>query len=210
MRKSEIVGLIIVLLSVALAIIIYPFMPGQMASHWNSQDEVIGTTDKEFTLMVFPLVIIGIFTFFVIISRIGKLKPQVSETIFYYGVGLNMLLLFFFAMYLVFILWNVDIRISFFLVFNVGLGLIIFFVGRVLRHAKPHWFVSFRTPWAKRNEKVWEKTHQLLGKLLCIIGISGAVLGFFTPYALFVIAIAIFSVPFAYCYSYHHFRMLDK
>ncbi len=210
MRKSEIVGLIIVVLSVALAIIIYPFMPEQMASHWNGQDEVVGTTDKEFTLKVFPLVIFGIFTFFVIISRIGNLKPRESETVFYYGVGLNILLLFFFAMYLVFILWNVGIKISFFLVFNVGLGLMLFFLGRVVKHAKPHWFLSFRTPWVKRNEKVWEKTHQFLGMLLCMIGISGAVLAFFTPYALFVIATAYFSVPFAYWYSYHHYRMLDK
>lgn len=210
MRKSEVVGLIIVFFSIALTIIMYPFMPEQMPSHWNSQDEVVGTTDKDFTLKIFPLVIFGIFTFFVIISRMGDLKPQTSETVFYYGVALNILLLFFFVMHLVYILWNVGIRISVFLVFNVGLGIMLFFLGRVLQHAKPHWFLSFRTPWVKRNEIVWEKTHQLLGKLLCIIGISGAVLGFFTPYASFVIVIAYFSVPFTYWYSYHHYRMLDK
>ena len=46
MRKSEIIIVVIVLISFAVGIYFYPQMPEQMASHWNARGQVNGYMSK--------------------------------------------------------------------------------------------------------------------------------------------------------------------
>lgn len=86
-------------------------------------------------------------------------------------------------------------------------GILFFYCGILIKKAKRNWFVGIRTPWTLSNEKVWDRTHQIGGKLFKITGII-AILGMFFPRFSFyfvlipVILVAIYTV----IYSYFEYR----
>ena len=152
--------------------------------------------------------IFAIFTAFVVISRIAKYVPETRQTQIYYGIGINLILLFPIAVIFAVIASNSGVSCNVLKVASVCISLIILFLGIVVRNAKSHWFVSLRTPWTKKNEQVWNKTHRLLGNIFCIIGICGAVAGTVTFYALFTTNIAVLAVVVAVIYSYTRYRKM--
>jgi uncharacterized membrane protein len=80
------------------------------------------------------------------------------------------------------ILWNKGTHISPNVIFPIALGFLFFYIGILCEHAKRNWFIGIRTPWTLSNEKVWDKTHRLGGKLFKIAGLIsllGALLGKF-------------------------------
>ena len=207
-RRSEVVGLAVVLLVACLTATFYSRMPEEMVCHWGDNGEVAGTESKDIILFGGLLTLCGVFTLFAVLSRIGRFKPETKEARFYYGVGLNLMLLFYLAADLAVILWNIGVRVEFFSVVGVGLGSMILFAGRVFCHAKPHWFVGLQTPWTKKNEQVFTKTNQFLGRLLCVIGVIGAVSALFTWYAMASFHLAVLAAVLAFFYSRHQYRRI--
>ena len=69
MKKSEIMVLIIILISFAIGIYFYPGMPDKMASHWNIQGEVDGYVPKFWGIFLIPLVLIGLWLLFILIPK---------------------------------------------------------------------------------------------------------------------------------------------
>ena len=56
MRKTNIVILLIIVLSFAVAVYFYPLMPERIASHWNASGEVNGYLSKFWGLFLMPIV----------------------------------------------------------------------------------------------------------------------------------------------------------
>jgi uncharacterized membrane protein len=54
-------------------------------------------------------------------------------------------------------------------------------MGNYLTTVKPNYFVGFRTPWTLHSTTVWQKTHQLGGRLLFAGGLLGVVLMLVLP-----------------------------
>ena len=73
----------------------------------------------------------------------------------------------------------------------------------MIENAKRNWFIGIKTPWTLSNDKVWEKTHKIGGKLFKSVGII-AFLGILFPnYGLFfvllpVIAVTVYTVAYSY------------
>jgi uncharacterized membrane protein len=45
------------------------------------------------------------------------------------------------------------------------ISILFYFAGILVENTKQNWFIGIRTPWTLSNEKVWEKTHKIGGKL---------------------------------------------
>jgi uncharacterized membrane protein len=88
-------------------------------------------------------------------------------------------------------------------VLSPAFGILFFYCGILIEKVKRNWFIGIKTPWTLSNEKVWDKTHQLGGKLFKIVGII-AFLGIIFPnYTFFlilfpVIAVSIYTVVYSY------------
>ena len=57
----------------------------------------------------------------------------------------------------------------------IATGGFLAYVGLLLRHAEPNWFVGVRTPWTLSSEVVWRRTHALAGTLFALAGVALAV-----------------------------------
>lgn len=210
MRKSEIIGLAIILSALLFFGIAYSVLPEEMFSYFDGDGDPIDTIPTSAFMLISAAVLGGIFAVFAVLSRIEKMRPRARRPRLYYGIGLIIMLLFYIACFGAVILWNLGIEINLFKVFVVGLGVIFFTAGTMVRNAKPGWFMGCRTPWTGRDERVWYKTHQFGGNLLCLIGLIQTIAGLFTVYAFFVIFATIFTLPLIFAYSYLEYRRIIK
>lgn len=203
MKKSEIVILGITLLSFILSIYFYPQMPEEMASHWNAQGQVDGYMSKFWGLFLMPFILIGLALLFVAIPRIDPLKTNIEKFRKYYDGFIILFFIFMLSVYSHVILWNLGIKISPNVILPISLGLLFFYCGILCENAKRNWFVGIRTPWTLSNEKVWDRTHKIGGKLFKIAGVVAFVGIFFQCYTLFFILVppilvAIYSIIYSY------------
>ena len=207
MRKSEIITILIILISFVIGIYFYPQIPEKMASHWNIRGEVDGYISKSWGLFLIPIISLGLFLLFILIPKIDPLRANIEKFRKYFDGFIILIILFLFYLYLLTIFWNFGNKFSMNQVLPPSFGILFFYCGILIDKAKRNWFIGIRTPWTLSNEKVWEKTHQLGGKLFKIAGII-AFLGIIFPnYAFFLILFPVIAVSiYTVIYSYYEYR----
>jgi uncharacterized membrane protein len=203
MRKSEIVALGIIALSFALATYFYPLMPERVASHWNAQGQVNGYMSRFWGLFLMPLISVLLLLLFVLIPKIDPLKENIEKFRGYYDGFVVFMLLFLFYIFLLTIIWNTGRRFNMTRAIVPSLGILFYYLGGFLEHARRNWFIGIRTPWTLSSEVVWDKTHKLGGRLYKAAGVI-ALFGFFLPeFAIYltivpVILVGFYTVVFSY------------
>lgn len=211
MRKSEIIILGIILLSLIISIYFYPQMPEKMASHWNAQGQVDGYMSKFWGLFLTPFMLAGLALLFIAIPRIDPLKANIEKFRKFYDIFIILFFVFLLSTHLQIILWNIGIEISPNVIFPIGLGLLFFYIGILCENAKRNWFIGIRTPWTLSNEVVWDKTHKIGGKLFKIAGVIALLGVFFQNYAFFFVIIPVISFSvYTIIYSYVQYQRETK
>lgn len=105
------------------------------------------------------------------------------------------------------VFWNLGFRFSMNKMMMPAMGILFFYMGILVEHAKRNWFVGIRTPWTLSSGKVWDATHKLGGKLFKAAGIVAFLGIFFQKYTFWFVMIPIaFVVGFTPVYSYAEFR----
>lgn len=199
MRKAII--WMVVLISILISFFVYPLMPEQLATHWNSQGVADGFSGKWSTFLM-PIVITAIAVLFTVLPMIDPLKKNIEKFRKYYEYFILILVLFFLVIQGQMLLWNLGYEISPNYVMPVGIGLLFFYIGVLCDHSKRNWFIGIRTPWTLSSEKVWEKTHKLGAVLFKLSGII-AIFGVLSKYVLwFVLVPALLTALITIVYSY--------
>ena len=211
MKRSEIIIVGIILLSLIISIYFYPQMPEKMASHWNFQGEVDGYMSKFWGLFLMPFILVGLALFFVAISRIDPLKENIGKSRKYYDGFIILFFVFMLSIHFQGILWNLGIEISPNVIFPIGLGLLFFYTGILCENVKRNWSIGIKTPWTLSNDIVWDKTHKIGGKLFKIAGATAFLGIFFQKYALFFILVPVILVAvYTIIYSYFEYQKVVK
>lgn len=207
MRKSETIISIIILLSFALGIYLYPQMPEKMASHWDIQGKVDDYMPKFWGLFLMPIVSLGLFFLFILIPKIDPLKANIKKFRKYFDGFIILIILFLFYLELLIIFWNLGFRFNIPQVLAPALGMLFYCSGILIEKAKRNWFIGIRTPWTLSSDKVWEKTHKIGGKLFKIAGIIAFGGIFFPSCAFFLVLIPIIlAAIYTIIYSYFEYQ----
>ena len=195
--------------SLAISIYFYPFMPEKMASHWNAEGKVNGYMPKNVALFLIPLVILFLSLLFIAIPKVDPMKSNIKSFKKYYDGFVILFLIFMLSLHIQIILWNTGLKIPFNLFIPLWVAILFFYVGILLENAQQNWFIGIRTPWTLSNEKVWNKTHRLGGKLFKIAAFIALAGIFFPKYAIWFILLP--ALAFAFCliaYSYFEYQKL--
>jgi uncharacterized membrane protein len=210
-RKAEGVILAIILFSFLVGFYFYPQMPARMAFHWNACGEVDGYTSRFLGSFSLPFILVGVGLLSIAIPRIDPLKANIEEFRKYYDRFMVLLLLFLSSIHLQVILWNAGVRLGPNVTFPIGLGVIFFYAGILCENARRNWFVGIRTPWTLSDERVWDKTHKVGGKLFKAAGIAAFLGVFVQRYAvLFVLVPVILIAAYTTVYSYLEYRKAGR
>lgn len=203
MKTSRIIAISIIVVSFILAIFLYPRMPEQMASHWNSQGEVDDYMTKFWGLFLMPIISVVSFILFLLIPRLDPLKKNIDKFRKYYDNFIVLFMAFLFYVYLLTIFFNLGFRFNMTEMILPAFAILFVYVGVLLENAKKNWFIGIRTPWTLSNDKVWDKTHKLSGTLFKVAGLFMVGGMFFNEYAflfLLIPLIVICIVPIVYSY----------
>ena len=207
MKKSYWVIVTIILISFGIGVYFYPQMPEAMASHWNIKGEVDDYMSKFWGLFLMPIVSLAMFLLFILIPKIDPLKENIKKFRKYFDAFIVLIIVFLLYIYLLTIFWNLGFRFDMGQMMVPALGILFYYCGILVENAKRNWFIGIRTPWTLSNEKVWEKTHKIGGKLFKLAGIIAFLGIIFPSCAIFFILIPIILVAvYTIIYSYLEYQ----
>jgi uncharacterized membrane protein len=211
MRKSELAILIIILLAFAAGIYLYPQMPEKMAAHWNSRGEVDGYMSKFWGLFLMPFISLAVLFLFVIIPKIDPLRANIERFRRYFDAFIILISLFLLYLYLLTIFWSFGLKFNMNQVLAPAFAAVLFYSGILIERAKRNWFIGIRTPWTLSDDRVWEKTHQIGGKLFKLSGLVAFLGVIFPAYAIFFVLIpTISSAVYTVIYSFLEYRKIPS
>jgi uncharacterized membrane protein len=207
MKLIRVAIALVLILTAVMTLAVYPVMPDVVASHWNAAGDLNGTLPKFWGLVLIPLLMCVFSALLVVLPRIDPLRDNYRKFQDYYEGFVLVFAAFFFFIQLEIILWGLGIRVSPNLTMPVMIGILFIYIGFLLEHAEPNWFVGIRTPWTLSSGSVWKKTHQkgaLLFKLAGIVSMIGILAGVYAW--LFILLPAIAVAISTIVYSYAEFR----
>jgi uncharacterized membrane protein len=201
----------LVVLAFAISAFAYPSVPDRVASHWNTRGEVDGTMGRFWGVFFLPLLLAGLVVLLTVVPSIDPLKANIAQFRRYYDQFILVFAIFMLLVHLQVILWNLGVEISPNLIMPIGIAMLFFYLGIMLRHVKRNFFIGIRTPWTLSSDAVWEQTHQLGGRLFQAAGVLALLGAFFPNHAwLFVLAPTIVAALVSMAYSYAVYRKLER
>jgi len=200
----------LVLLGAVASALAAPDLPERVVTHWNGAGVPDGYADRWVALVGLPALSAAILGMLAVVPRIDPLGENIAafrETYDWFAVVLTAFLTLLHAGVLA---YNLGYEFEFLRLVAVGVGLLYYFVGRVVARAERNWFVGVRTPWTLSSDEVWDRTHALAARLFtvaAVVALAGAVVGESIVYFLAVPAAVVAAV--ATGYSYYAYRQVE-
>ena len=212
-KKVQLLAVIalILIVSFGLSIASYNILPEKLITHWNAQGEPNGYMGKDIGLFLMPVIGLIIAIVLFVVPKIDPLKKNIQSFIKYYNMFILIILGFFLYIHAITITANLGYNINITQLISPAIGVILFFAGILIGHAKRNYMIGIRTPWTLASEKVWNKTHKkgkTLFKSCGIICFFGLVIPNYTMW--FIIAPISISIIYLFAYSYIEFRNEEK
>ena len=207
LKKTNIILLGIVLLTISVTAGLYSRLPEKMASRWNAKGEVDGYMSKLTAVWLMPMIMIVVIAVFKLLPKIDPKKENYKKFAPYYDGFIIVFCVFLLSIQFFMLLWNLGVKLGINAFTAVAVGLLFFYIGILCQHAKRNWFIGIRTPWTLSSDTVWDKTHKIGGKLFKAAGLVTIGGAFFSDYVLFFIIVPVLGVAaFTLIYSYIEFQ----
>lgn len=212
MKKSFLFALAVIIASAVINFYYYPQMPEKTATHWNFRGEADSFSEKNFiTVFMLPIISTAVLLLFLVIPAIDPLKRNIREFMKYYEGFIVVFSFFMFYLNLLVVYYNLGHKFNMSQMFSFGFGVLFYYVGVLLSHAKRNWSVGIRTPWTLSSEEIWNRTHRLGGKIFKVGGVIAFIGLFFPEYSLlFILSPVIGGAVYLYLYSYLEYRREEK
>lgn len=178
--RWEIIPIFIILAVMALAVFLYPQLPDQIPSHWNISGDIDAWASKNFAVFFFPALIIAVYALMSGLVYLDPMRKNIESFSFLYFWMKTGLVLFLSFIYAITLLVGMGYEINVARMIILGIAALFLLFGLVMPGVKRNYMVGIRLPWTLHSEKVWDKTHNLGGKLFIALGIIMAA-AYFLP-----------------------------
>jgi len=195
---------LLVIIAVVATLVVYPRLPEQVPTHWNLQGEVDDWSSRLWGSWTIPLVMAFMLLAFRAFPLIDPRRENYAKFAGAYEGMLLLILLFMLALHLSLLATMLGRPMSVMRLMPVGVGLLLIGIGVLLPKAHANWFIGIRTPWTLSNDRVWERTHRVGGRVMIATGILIAASAFLAPLwthrimAAAIAAMAIIVVAYSY------------
>ncbi|MBB6176940.1 putative membrane protein [Anoxybacillus tengchongensis] len=163
--------IILILCSYVSSLLAIPYLPNEVAIHWNVAGEPDDFMNKWWGVLLFPLLLTGMTFLLIYLPKIDPRKENYEKFEKVYRIFLHVLVIFFVSLHVVTLAYNIGISVQVDVVVPLGVGLLFIVLGNYMPKIKPNYFFGIRTPWTLANEVVWQKTHRVGGKVFVIMGV---------------------------------------
>lgn len=207
MNKAKTISIIVILLAFATAWYFYPFMPAEVASHWNAQGQVNGYMDKFWGLFLMPILMVIFTILFFVIPNIDPEKKNIEKFWGEFDRFIIVFNVFMFYIYTLTIFWNLGYGINMTAAMMPALAILFWSCASLIGKAKRNYTIGIRVPWTLASDVVWDKTHKMGEKLFRLVALTTLLGAFFSDYAFWLLFVPLIaSVIFLFIYSYLEYR----
>src|SRR5579883_2973973 len=169
--KNEWLQLIILAVPFVLIAIFWNQIPDRVPIHWNYEGHADNFGSKAVGLFIVPLVNIGVAA---LLGGLGRIDPKYLN-MNVPGVVLRpirlIVTIFLSALFIVTTLPMAGIPINIGDSMQLGLPVLLFFIGNYLQTIKPNYFIGVRTPWTLEDPENWRRTHQFAGRIWMAVSV---------------------------------------
>ncbi|MCM1566455.1 MAG: SdpI family protein [Candidatus Dehalobacter alkaniphilus] len=212
MRRMLIFGSLMVLISLAVSLVVYPRLPDKVPVHWNAAGEIDGWGSAFQGAFLFPLMMAAMLILLVFLPKVDPKKKNYSRMSKPYTIIVLVIMLFFMLIHFGSLGTALGYFNSFPSLIQLGVGALFVIIGNYMGKLKHNYFAGIKTPWTLANEQVWYKTHRMAGPLWVIGGLIFMAASFlpaqFLTVTVMIVIAVLLIVPIGY--SYWIFKRLDK
>ena len=180
-----------------------PGLPERMVTTWNGAGEPTGTLPRTLGMWLVPGLGAGLVALFALLPRIDPLGENVAAFRVHYDRFVVVISAFLTVVHLAVLAVNLGYAVDVTTLALAGAAGLYYYLGTLLPHVGPNWFIGIRTPWTLSDDDVWERTHALgarLFKLSALIAAGGLAFGEYAVYFLVGPALATAAVSVTYSY----------
>lgn len=210
--KTEIIPIILIIISILASFYFYANFPEKVPTHWNYKGEIDGWSAKGFAAFFFPGLNLGMYLLFLCLPYFDPKRDKYIQFHKPYHVFKNLLITFMTGIYFLIGFAGLGFELAIGKIIPVAVGILFLIIGNYLGKIKSNWFMGIRTPWTLSSEEVWNKTHRLGGKMFMLFGLL-MICGIFLPsQAYWIIFLAsVFAVAIVpMVYSFFLFKKNQK
>ena len=203
------VAALLVAVGAAASLAVAPDLPARMVTRWNAAGEPTGTLPRTFGMWLVPGLAAGLLGLFALLPRIDPLGENIAAFRVHYDRFVVVFTAFLIALHLAVLAVNLGYAVDVTTLAVAGGAALFYYVGTLLPHVEPNWFLGIRTPWTLSDDAVWEKTHALgarLFKLSAVIAAIGLLFGEYAVYLLVGPVLATAAITVAYSYVLYRRR----
>lgn len=208
MKKNKLI-LLLIALSFIGTLIIYNYLPNEIAFHWNTKGQPNNYGSK---WLIFITGIIPIFMYFLFnyLPKIDPKKDNYSKHSKSYNILKLIILLFLILIHWLSIIYNFNIPINITLFTKLLVGILFVIIGNYMPQFRQNFFVGIKTPWTLSNETVWKKAHRYGGYVFIICGFLFILTAFLNNSVvnILIIITIIILISSTFIYSYLVYKKL--
>lgn len=211
LERRDVVGSVIVLVSVVASVVASPELPAELAIHFDASGTPDTVVSKTLGLALMPLIGAGVVALFRVLPAIDPLGENVAEFQRYYDLVAVVTVGVVAYAHAVVLVWNLGYRFDVTQAIVPVLAVTYYVTGMVVENASRNWFVGIRTPWTLSDERVWDRTHE---RSAVLFKAAGAVALLAIPFPEFFEVLAIGPIVVAALvpmgYSFVLYRRLQR
>ncbi len=170
-KSTYFVLIIFLVISFAIGFIALPYLPDNVANHWNAKGQVDGYSSKMNLILFTPILLAFLSLLLMLLPKIDPRRENIKKFQREYNIFIVFFAFFMFYVHSLTIGLNLGLNVNMVQGLVPIFAIMNFFIGYLCLKAQPNWFIGIRTPWTLSSDTVWFKTHQLGGKLFFIAGI---------------------------------------
>ncbi len=207
----------IVVLQILIALLVYPFLPALLPSHWNAAGEIDAYLPKALALALFPFISLCVYFLIRFLINLGpslsrpNQRTSVRANINVVSIVLLGEVLLMLVLELVTIAAGFHLVVNIRFVLSITLSALFIFVGNYFGKFRRNFWAGIRTPWTLASDTVWERTHRIGGWLFVAVGLLGLLLSFIPFLQLWgLLGLVLPVMVFLYVYSYSCYQQLTR
>lgn len=200
--KMLIITSIIILLPVAAGLILWNKLPEEIPIHFNAQGEADDWGGRSMAVFAIPLFMLAVHWLCTVVTDLDPKKKNITKK----SMGLVLwicpsLSLFVNGMIYAYT-FNSEINIG--TAFTLFFGVLLIVIGNYMPKCKQNYSIGIKVSWALNDEKNWNYTHRLAGRVWVIGGLFIIATSFLNWVWLFTATMIIMIViPVAGSYLYY-------
>ena len=169
-KRSLLVSLVFLAISVGVAVWLYPRLPAQVPTHWNMQGQVNDHMPRFWGAAISPLMIVFLAFLTWLLPVISPRRFEIAPFAHVYTLVMLAAQGLVLVLGVCMLLAGAGYAVPIPMIAMLGTGVFFMLIGNYMGKLRKNFFIGIRTPWTLASDAVWERTHRLGGWLFMLAG----------------------------------------